>query len=151
MDAPFDDTHEMKYEMRDLLQLLRSLLTLIHEKVQPFIESPGSYFDLGWDLSRSYFFSLIFISLLLAKLLHIYAYFSYLTFPRFLLWGPTFFILDAVVILLVYGLTRAFRWRASRVGAAVIIVPLRYKLIDKLFIRGSANADRVSIQLFSLF
>lgn len=111
--------------VKSLLKLLRSLLILVHGKLRPVIASPGTYFDWAWDVSRRSFFSVILVAVILAKLFHVYAYFTYLTFFRFLVWCPTFFVQDAVIILLTYGLTRPFRSRPCRVGSAVVIIPFR--------------------------
>ncbi|KAF8424283.1 alkaline-phosphatase-like protein [Tirmania nivea] len=65
---------------------------------------------LSWP-DRSYFYSIMVVSLLTAKFLHLFSHFSALPLLLFLLYLPTFLLLDIIVIL---GGRLFFRW--SRVG-----------------------------------
>lgn len=86
--------------------------------------SPQYYIDQGWALSRKYFFSVIFISLILSKCFHIFVHLKSLTLPS-LLWGPTFFLVDILLILVACGLTQSFEWRTTRDIAALVTVVFR--------------------------
>jgi hypothetical protein len=86
--------------------------------------SPQHYLDLGWAASRKYFFSVILISLVLSKFFHIFIHLKSLTLSS-LLWGPTFFLVDILLILVACGLTRSFEWRTTRDVAAVVTVLFR--------------------------
>lgn len=83
--------------------------------------SPQAHLDRGWEASRAYFFSVIFISLLLSKAFHIYVHLDALTVLSLLAWGPTFFFLDILLILGARSLARSYEWRTTRDLAAVFI------------------------------
>lgn len=83
-----------------------------------------SSFDRAWDLCRQYVFSITFLALVLAKCFHIFVSFPS-TLGLSLLWSPTFFWTDFLLILGTYVLTRWFQWRVVRGLAALITVPLR--------------------------
>ncbi|PKY09432.1 alkaline phosphatase-like protein [Aspergillus campestris IBT 28561] len=85
------------------------------------IKAPHLYFDSGWEASRQFLFSLIFISLALSKVLHVYALSYYLDFHKFLAYGPTFFLPEFALILFSRGLTAKFSWRTIRIVAALFI------------------------------
>lgn len=87
--------------------------------------SPQLYLDRAWSASRSYFFSVTFISLVLSKIFHICVHLRSLTPPSLLAWGPTFFLTDVLLILIARGLARSFQWRSCRDVAAVVTVLLR--------------------------
>ncbi|KAI9923734.1 hypothetical protein AWENTII_011887 [Aspergillus wentii] len=86
------------------------------------VKSPSQYFDVLWGASRRYWFSLIFISIITAKLLHIYSHLNSLPVRRLLLWGPTFFFQDAVAIFIVRGLTRSFKQKWASIASCVVVV-----------------------------
>lgn len=88
-------------------------------------KSAQPYIDRTWEASRRCFFSLIFLSLVLSKLFHIGAHLKSLTLPSLLAWGPTFFLVDVLLILIARGLTRSFEWRTCRDGAALATVLFR--------------------------
>lgn len=105
-----------------------SKLQGLREKFRPsvlFTISPQPYVDRGWAASRKFLFSVIFVSLVLSKIFHICAHLKSLTLPSLLAWGPTFFLVDILLILIARGLTRAFEWRTCRDVAAVVTVLLR--------------------------
>lgn len=81
--------------------------------------------NLGWTASRKYCFSLFFIAVVWAKLLHIYSHHNSLALGQFLLWGPTFFLQDALCILVFRALTRNFHHRQVRAVAALVAIPAR--------------------------
>ncbi|KGO72735.1 Alkaline phosphatase-like, alpha/beta/alpha [Penicillium italicum] len=83
--------------------------------------SPQAHLDHAWAASRAYFFSVIFISLLLSKAFHIYVHLKALTVLSLLAWGPTFFLLDILLILGARSLARSYQWRTTRDAAAVFI------------------------------
>jgi hypothetical protein len=101
----------MKLDARSCKDLLRILL------------SPSLWFDVYWTASRKYFFGLLFIGVISAKLLHIYSHLNSLSIGQFLLWGPTFFLQDFVCLLLALFLTQNFNRRWSRVLAALAAIP----------------------------
>lgn len=76
----------------------------------------------GWDSTRRYLFSVIFISVVVSKILHIYTHTYYLTLNRFLVWGSTFFLQDVVFLLIARALARSFQRSALRIMAGVAIV-----------------------------
>ncbi|KAJ5263219.1 hypothetical protein N7478_010824 [Penicillium angulare] len=84
--------------------------------------SPMLYLDRGWAGSRTYFFSISFISLILSKCFHICVHLTSLEVPSLVPWGPTFFLVDILLILVACLLTRSFEWRIYRNVAAVVIV-----------------------------
>ena len=50
------------------------------------------------DASRTYFFSITFISLILSKSFHLCVHLTSLAVPSLLPWGPTFFLVDILLI-----------------------------------------------------
>ncbi|KAJ5091918.1 hypothetical protein NUU61_006788 [Penicillium alfredii] len=86
------------------------------------VRSPQQSLDSAWAVSRKYFFSVIFISLLVSKFFHVCVQLTSMTAPSFLPWGPTFFLVDIVLILVACGLARWFEWRIIRDIAAVVTV-----------------------------
>lgn len=101
----------MKLDARSCQDLFRILL------------SPTSWFDVYWPASRKYFFGLLFIGVISAKLLHVYSHLNSLSIGRFLLWGPTFFLQDVICILIALFLTQHFSRRWGRVLAALVAIP----------------------------
>lgn len=85
--------------------------------------SPSVWFDVYWPASRKYFFGLLFIGVISAKLLHIYSHLNSLSIGQFLLWGPTFFIQDVICILIALFLTQNFGQRWMHVLAALTAIP----------------------------
>ena len=77
-----------------------------------------------WDISRRYFYTLAFWSLVGAKILHLYAHIHSLSLQKFLLWGPSFFYQDVLLLLLL----RICVQRLSGVIAAacaLLVIPFR--------------------------
>ncbi|KAJ5239117.1 hypothetical protein N7468_003736 [Penicillium chermesinum] len=88
--------------------------------------SPSSWVDTYWPASRKYWFSLLFIGVISAKSLRIYSHLTSLSVDRFLLWGPTFFIQDAVCILIALALCQQFerRWVRALVAIETILASI---------------------------
>ncbi|RHZ73710.1 hypothetical protein CDV55_108103 [Aspergillus turcosus] len=99
------------------------LSSLVDQLVRVIRDSPAHTFDRWWHASRKFFFTLAFIALVWAKLIHIYAHLYSLPPSRFLLWGPTFFFQDVIFIFLVRLLTQTITWRPGAILAAVCTVP----------------------------
>ncbi|KAJ5690745.1 hypothetical protein N7462_005137 [Penicillium macrosclerotiorum] len=85
--------------------------------------SPALWFDVYWPASRKYWFSLLFIGAVSAKLLHIYSHLNSLALGRFLLWGPTFFVQDIACIVIAQILCQKLHRKWLRVVAALLIIP----------------------------
>lgn len=73
--------------------------------------------------SRRYFFSLIFVSLCCAKLVHIYSHRNSLPLSKFVVWGATFFLQDALLILLARLLCcqNNVQWKWAQILSAVAV------------------------------
>ncbi|KAL4892221.1 alkaline-phosphatase-like protein [Aspergillus ambiguus] len=109
----------------------RTVLPVVHR-----VRASKYYsFDLFWDFSRRYFFALAVLALLGAKALHLYAHLHSLPFPKFLLWGITFFFQDVIAILLLRIATRKMRHKSLAVVAAIVVIPL------SLIMSGMASAN----------
>ncbi|KAJ6166678.1 sulfatase domain protein [Penicillium chermesinum] len=74
--------------------------TLGHQVTQVSGVSLLKTLDVFWDISRRYFYTLAFWSLIGAKILHLYAHLFSLSPQKFLLWGPSFFYQDVLLLLL---------------------------------------------------
>ncbi|CAI7613677.1 unnamed protein product [Penicillium glandicola] len=103
----------------DLPQRLRGKLGSAAIFALKVARSPQDHLDRGWEASRAYLFSVIFISLLLSKAFHIYVHLNVLTALSLLAWGPTFFFLDVLLILGARSLARSYEWRTTRDVAAI--------------------------------
>lgn len=88
--------------------------------------SPARWLDTYWPASRKYWFSLLLIGVVGAKLLHIYSHLNSLTWDRFLLWGPTFFVQDVACVLIAQFLCQDFHRTWARALAAPVVVLARY-------------------------
>lgn len=88
-------------------------------------KSPQLYLDRAWGASRKYFFSIIFISLLLSKCFHVYANPRTVGVFSLIFWGPTFFVVDILLILVACRLARSFESRICRDLAALVVVLFR--------------------------
>ncbi|KAJ5918527.1 hypothetical protein N7466_010519 [Penicillium verhagenii] len=97
--------------------------------------SPSLWFDVYWPKYRKYWFSLLFIGVVSAKLLHIYSHLNSLTVARFLLWGPTFFLQDIICIAVAYAICQEFQRKWIRVLTAFVGV------LSSLLISGIAAAN----------
>ncbi|OQE36014.1 hypothetical protein PENCOP_c012G05152 [Penicillium coprophilum] len=86
-------------------------------------QSPAETLDAVWDFARRYFFTLAFLSLFLAKLLHLYAHLYSLPLPRFFLWGLTFFFQDVMILLLFRILCQKVAWRPGAAVLAILVIP----------------------------
>jgi hypothetical protein len=87
--------------------------------------SPAETLDAVWDFARRYFFTLAFLSLFSAKLLHLYAHLYSLPAPRFFLWGITFFFQDVAILLLFRTFTQRVAWRPAAAVLALVVIPSR--------------------------
>jgi hypothetical protein len=87
---------------------------------------PSQWFDVYWPATRKYWFSLLFIGVICAKILRIYSHLNSLTLDRFLLWGPTFLLQDACCILIAHFLSQEFNSRKVRVFVALVTILARY-------------------------
>lgn len=84
--------------------------------------SPTLWFDVYWPASRQYWFSLLFIGVISAKLLRIYSHLNSLSPSKFVIWGPTFFYQDVACILIARALCHNFRRRWLRIISAPVVV-----------------------------
>ncbi|KAI2733808.1 hypothetical protein CBS147332_823 [Penicillium roqueforti] len=108
------------WELKEgLSQRLRGKLESAAIVALEIARSPQDHLNRGWAASRAYFFSVIFISLVLSKAFHIYAHLNALSVLSLLAWGPTFFLLDILLILGARSLARSYEWRTTRDIAAV--------------------------------
>ncbi|KAJ5584914.1 uncharacterized protein N7459_004714 [Penicillium hispanicum] len=97
----------------------------IHQRSRDLLRillSPALWFDVYWPASRKYWFSLLFIGVICAKVLHIYSHLNSLTWDQFLLWGPTFFLQDVACVVVAQLLCQKFHRRWARVLAAPVMV-----------------------------
>ncbi|KAJ5279851.1 hypothetical protein N7478_005223 [Penicillium angulare] len=85
-------------------------------------KSPQLYADRAWEASRRYFFSVTFISLVLSKCFRLALHHKSLGIVSLVLWGPTFFLVDIVVILVACLFTRWFKSWILRDIAALVTV-----------------------------
>ena len=92
--------------------------------------SPKQWFDVYWPASRKYWFSLLVIGVLCAKLLHIYSHLDSLSPGKFLLWGSTFCVQDVICVVIAQLLCQDFRQRWARVIVAPVMVLARYTRLD---------------------
>lgn len=89
------------------------------------VRNPQPYLDRGWETSRRFFFSVTFISLVLSKCFHIGVHLHTLPVSPLVVWAPTFFLVDFLLIVIARGLSCWFEWRACRYVAVVMTVLLR--------------------------
>ncbi|KAJ5455684.1 uncharacterized protein N7458_003948 [Penicillium daleae] len=75
-----------------------------------------------WESSKKFWFSLLTVSTFCAKVLHIYAHIDSVKTRKLFLWGPTFFVQDAIFLLIVFALTSNFQWRWLRYAASTAII-----------------------------
>lgn len=87
--------------------------------------SPAAFFDVFWDWTRRFFFTLAFFALFSAKNLHLYAHLHSLPPEKFFVWGITFFTQDVACTILVRNLTQKFPWRWLDALAALVVIPFR--------------------------
>ncbi|KAJ5591627.1 Alkaline phosphatase-like alpha/beta/alpha [Penicillium hispanicum] len=86
-------------------------------------QSPQAYIDHAWPASRAYFFSVTFIAILLSKFFHLLVHIDGLTIFSICVWGTSFFLVDALLILVVCGLNREFQSPAGvNIAAALTVV-----------------------------
>ena len=87
-------------------------------------KSPQATFDRCWDASRRYVFSVVFLALVLAKCFHIWVCMYSVPALSLILWSPTYFWVDALLILGACFLTQWYQGRIFRVLTALIAAPL---------------------------
>jgi hypothetical protein len=81
-------------------------------------QDPQLYLDRGWEASRKFFFSVIFIAITVSKCFHILVHIRDLTVLSLVFWGVTFFLVDFLLILIACALSRSFNRPAWRYLAA---------------------------------
>ncbi|KAJ5802152.1 uncharacterized protein N7503_004602 [Penicillium pulvis] len=77
---------------------------------------------LNWDIARKFWFTFLFLTVICAKLLHIYAHWDSVPLNKLILWGSTFFLQDFFFLLAGYALTQNFKWRITRILAGLVVV-----------------------------
>lgn len=87
--------------------------------------SPKESFDFFWGFSRRFFFTLTFISLFAAKILHLYAHLRSLPRSKVFTWGITFFFQDVIILLFFRIFVQRLPWRPVAITAALIVIPFR--------------------------
>lgn len=75
-----------------------------------------------WESSKKFWYSLLTVSTFCAKVLHIYAHGDSIKTKHLFLWGPTFFVQDAIFLLIVYSLTRNFQRQWLRYAASTAVI-----------------------------
>ncbi|KAJ5898706.1 hypothetical protein N7504_008994 [Penicillium tannophilum] len=78
--------------------------------------------SLNWDIARKFWFTFLFLTVIVAKLLHIYAHWDSVPLNKLILWGSTFFLQDFFFLLAGYALTQNFKWRITRILAGLVVV-----------------------------
>ncbi|KAL4807495.1 hypothetical protein BDV18DRAFT_151521 [Aspergillus unguis] len=111
--------------------ILRNCVSVWHR----LRSSPTAFFDLFWDWTRRFFFTLAFFALFTAKSLHLLAHIHSLPAGKFILWGITFFTQDVACTLLIRVFTQKFPWRWLDGLAAVVVIPF------SLVMSGMASAN----------
>lgn len=76
-----------------------------------------------WESSRKFWYSLLTVSILSAKTLHIYAHADSMKLGDMILWGPTFYVQDILFLLFAFALAHNFqrKWLRSLTSTAVIL------------------------------
>lgn len=99
---------------------------LVGEKLRDLIifalqvaQDPRLHLDRVWEASRKYLFSVICIAIVFSKCFHIAVHIKSLTVLSFLLWGPTFFLVDFLLILIACLQARSFAYPIWRYITAV--------------------------------
>lgn len=100
----------------------KSFSQLLGEKLRDLIlfalhvaQDPRLHLDRAWEASRKYLFSVICIAIVFSKSFHIAVHIKSLTIVSFFLWGPTFFLVDFLLILVACVQARSFSsplWRS---------------------------------------
>ncbi|KAA8648046.1 sulfatase domain protein [Aspergillus tanneri] len=118
-----------------LINCVHALVRHCVPLVQRLRTSPGHVFDVCWDSSRRYFFTVALFALLGAKILHLYAHIYSLPPSKFFCWGITFFFQDVCVLILIRIFTQTIPWRPVAILAALVIIPF------SLLMSGMASAN----------
>lgn len=79
----------------------------------------------NWDVSRKFWFGFLFVAVICAKLLHIYAHYDSVPSLQLLLWGSTFFGQDVLFLFVAHRISRNFERRWARILAALVLVTAR--------------------------
>ncbi|KAJ5936686.1 hypothetical protein N7466_003136 [Penicillium verhagenii] len=77
---------------------------------------------LNWDIARKFWFTFLFLTVVCAKLLHIYAHWDSVPLSQLILWGSTFFLQDFFFLLAGYALTQNFQSLIARIAAGLVVV-----------------------------
>jgi len=85
----------------------------------------GLLLAINWDTSRKFWFGFLFVAVICAKLLHIYAHYDSVPLGQLLLWGSTFFGQDVLFLFFGHLLTRNFQRRWARILAGAMVVCAR--------------------------
>lgn len=107
--------------------------------------SPSFWFDECWPASRKYWFSLLSISVIAAKFLHLYSHLNSLPVGQLVIWAPTFFVQDGICIFLGHILCAKFQRLWARIVAALVVVPMRYETKNTQHERSSINEYSLAI------
>jgi hypothetical protein len=97
-----------------------ALLGFVAQSTERFIRS------LAQQSSRPFLFTAFTVALLSAKVLHLYAHAKSIVFVGFLVWGPTFFGQDVLLILLARLLAGRFEQQRTAILTAVLLALLRF-------------------------
>jgi Na+/glutamate symporter len=82
--------------------------------------------SLAQQSSRPFLFTAFTVALLSAKVLHLYAHGKSIIFIGLLVWGPTFFAQDVLLILLARLLAGRFERQRTAIATAVVLTVLRF-------------------------
>ncbi|KAJ5475136.1 hypothetical protein N7539_008202 [Penicillium diatomitis] len=75
-----------------------------------------------WETSRKFWYSLLTVSILSAKTLHIYAHADSIKLRDLILWGPTFFVQDLLFLLFAFALAHNFQRKWFRYVTATATI-----------------------------
>lgn len=81
---------------------------------------------LNWSQARKYWYSLLFIAVVSAKLLRIWSHLISIPFSSLLGWGSTFFCQDVLFLTVIWVLCLDFERKWLRVLSAFVVVLLAY-------------------------
>jgi hypothetical protein len=79
----------------------------------------------NWEVSRKFWFGFLFVAVVCAKLLHIYAHYDSVPLGKLLLWGSTFFGQDALFLFFGHLLAHDFQRRWACILAGMVVVCAR--------------------------
>ncbi|PKY06103.1 alkaline phosphatase-like protein [Aspergillus campestris IBT 28561] len=97
--------------------------------------APAEAFDMCWDVGRRYFFTLAFLSLFLAKCVHLHAHIHSLPVHKVIIWSITFFFQDVIILLFFRIFVQRIRWRPLSALCALLVTSA------SLIMSGMASAN----------